>query len=200
MGRVITWFSRYPNVYPFQSCYYKATTVSVLPVVEWWHAFGSTHYQCPRGKWPLVLSWTCWWVQKDHWSWSCLDLHWILNNIENNAFWLSHRLFDHSMEGFKNWEFMTIHCWGERATGDWILEVYDTPSQLRNFKTPGRNSLFYHLVYSAETSDGIYFGLEGFCIYISTSSFLMWSYSWSICTYSSSQYYHLRGNDWRLKE
>eukprot|EP00069_Balaena_mysticetus_P005998 bmy_18361T0 len=41
------------------------------------------------------------------------------------------------MEGFKNWEFMTIHCWGERAAGDWILEVYDTPSQLRNFKTPG---------------------------------------------------------------
>ncbi|OWK01268.1 hypothetical protein Celaphus_00018380 [Cervus elaphus hippelaphus] len=48
------------------------------------------------------------------------------------------RLFDHSMEGFKNWEFMTIHCWGERAAGDWILEVYDTPSQLRNFKTPGK--------------------------------------------------------------
>uniref|UniRef100_A0A667I0B0 Proprotein convertase subtilisin/kexin type 5 n=1 Tax=Lynx canadensis TaxID=61383 RepID=A0A667I0B0_LYNCA len=58
---------------------------------------------------------------------------------------LANRLFDHSMEGFKNWEFMTIHCWGERATGDWILEVYDTPSQLRNFKTPGRNSLFYNL-------------------------------------------------------
>lgn len=51
---------------------------------------------------------------------------------------LANRLFDHSMEGFKNWEFMTIHCWGERATGDWILEVYDTPSQLRNFKTPGK--------------------------------------------------------------
>ncbi|KAL0607079.1 Proprotein convertase subtilisin/kexin type 5 [Plecturocebus cupreus] len=47
-------------------------------------------------------------------------------------------LFDHSMEGFKNWEFMTIHCWGERAAGDWVLEVYDTPSQLRNFKTPGK--------------------------------------------------------------
>ncbi|XP_055469807.1 proprotein convertase subtilisin/kexin type 5 isoform X3 [Psammomys obesus] len=51
---------------------------------------------------------------------------------------LANRLFDHSMEGFKNWEFMTIHCWGERAAGDWILEVYDTPSQLRNFKTPGK--------------------------------------------------------------
>uniref|UniRef100_A0A8C6F9P2 Proprotein convertase subtilisin/kexin type 5 n=1 Tax=Monodon monoceros TaxID=40151 RepID=A0A8C6F9P2_MONMO len=51
---------------------------------------------------------------------------------------LEAKLFDHSMEGFKNWEFMTIHCWGERAAGDWILEVYDTPSQLRNFKTPGK--------------------------------------------------------------
>ena len=45
------------------------------------------------------------------------------------------------MEGFKNWEFMTIHCWGERAAGDWVLEVYDTPSQLRNFKTPGEKSV-----------------------------------------------------------
>ncbi|XP_062985426.1 proprotein convertase subtilisin/kexin type 5 isoform X2 [Elgaria multicarinata webbii] len=51
---------------------------------------------------------------------------------------LANRLFDHSMEGFKNWEFMTTHCWGEKATGDWILEIYDTPSQLRNVKTPGK--------------------------------------------------------------
>ena len=68
---------------------------------------------------------------------------------------------------------MTIHCWGERATGDWILEVYDTPSQLRNFKTPGKNSLFYHLVYSAETNDGMYFGLEVFLhLYINIILFL----------------------------
>ncbi|XP_053558467.1 proprotein convertase subtilisin/kexin type 5 isoform X2 [Bombina bombina] len=51
---------------------------------------------------------------------------------------LANRLFDHSMEGFKNWEFMTTHCWGEKASGDWILEIHDTPSQLRNFKTPGK--------------------------------------------------------------
>ncbi|KAG9486782.1 proprotein convertase subtilisin/kexin type 5 isoform X1 [Eleutherodactylus coqui] len=51
---------------------------------------------------------------------------------------LANRLFDHSMEGFKNWEFMTTHCWGEKTSGDWILEIYDTPSQLRNFKTPGK--------------------------------------------------------------
>uniref|UniRef100_A0AAR2J930 P/Homo B domain-containing protein n=1 Tax=Pygocentrus nattereri TaxID=42514 RepID=A0AAR2J930_PYGNA len=51
---------------------------------------------------------------------------------------LANRLFDHSMEGFKNWEFMTTHCWGEKAAGDWILEIYDTPSQLRSQKTPGK--------------------------------------------------------------
>ncbi|XP_078423427.1 proprotein convertase subtilisin/kexin type 5b isoform X2 [Cetorhinus maximus] len=51
---------------------------------------------------------------------------------------LSNRLFDHSMEGFKSWEFMTTHCWGEKAAGDWVLEIRDSPSQLRNFKTPGK--------------------------------------------------------------
>ncbi|MED6277809.1 hypothetical protein CHARACLAT_017269 [Characodon lateralis] len=42
------------------------------------------------------------------------------------------------MEGFKNWEFMTTHCWGEKAAGDWILEIYDSPSQLRSQKVPGK--------------------------------------------------------------
>ncbi|KAK2508957.1 hypothetical protein MC885_008879 [Smutsia gigantea] len=74
---------------------------------------------------------------------------------------LANRLFDHSMEGFKNWEFMTIHCWGERAIGDWILEVYDTPSQLRNFKTP---------VYCAEKKMMEYI-LAKECLYINTILF-----------------------------
>uniref|UniRef100_A0A8C9V0U4 Proprotein convertase subtilisin/kexin type 5b n=1 Tax=Scleropages formosus TaxID=113540 RepID=A0A8C9V0U4_SCLFO len=51
---------------------------------------------------------------------------------------LANRLFDHSMEGFKNWEFMTTHCWGEKASGDWILEIYDSPFQLRSQKVPGK--------------------------------------------------------------
>lgn len=51
------------------------------------------------------------------------------------------RLFDHSMEGFKNWEFMTTHCWGEKAAGDWVLEIYDSPSQLRSQKVPGMRLL-----------------------------------------------------------
>lgn len=52
------------------------------------------------------------------------------------------RLFDHSMEGFKNWEFMTTHCWGEKAAGDWVLEIYDSPSQLRSQKVPGTRRWF----------------------------------------------------------
>lgn len=52
------------------------------------------------------------------------------------------RLFDHSMEGFKNWEFMTTHCWGEKAAGDWVLEIYDSPSQLRSQKVPGRTTVW----------------------------------------------------------
>ncbi|XP_028824606.1 proprotein convertase subtilisin/kexin type 5-like isoform X1 [Denticeps clupeoides] len=51
---------------------------------------------------------------------------------------LANRLFDHSMEGFKNWEFMTTHCWGEKAAGDWVLEIHDSPSQLRSQKAPGK--------------------------------------------------------------
>ncbi|XP_063311099.1 proprotein convertase subtilisin/kexin type 5 isoform X1 [Pelobates fuscus] len=64
---------------------------------------------------------------------------------------LANRLFDHSMEGFKNWEFMTTHCWGEKASGDWILEIYDTPSQLRNFKTPGKLKEWSLVLYGTST-------------------------------------------------
>ncbi|KAM9366639.1 proprotein convertase subtilisin/kexin type 6 [Symphorus nematophorus] len=45
---------------------------------------------------------------------------------------LAKRLFDSSNEGFRNWEFMTVHFWGERAEGTWTLEIIDSPSKLRN--------------------------------------------------------------------
>ncbi|XP_077200877.1 proprotein convertase subtilisin/kexin type 5 isoform X2 [Paroedura picta] len=64
---------------------------------------------------------------------------------------LANRLFDHSMEGFKNWDFMTTHCWGEKAAGDWILEIYDTPSQLRNVKTPGKLKEWSLVLYGTST-------------------------------------------------
>ncbi|XP_019113283.1 proprotein convertase subtilisin/kexin type 6 isoform X4 [Larimichthys crocea] len=45
---------------------------------------------------------------------------------------LAKRLFDSSNEGFRNWEFMTVHFWGEKAEGTWTLEIIDSPSKLRN--------------------------------------------------------------------
>ncbi|KAL7838269.1 hypothetical protein AOLI_G00266730 [Acnodon oligacanthus] len=45
---------------------------------------------------------------------------------------------DHSTEGFVKWEFMTTHCWGEKAAGDWILEIRDTPSPRRNTRLQGK--------------------------------------------------------------
>lgn len=36
---------------------------------------------------------------------------------------LGRRPRDMSPEGFNNWAFMTTHCWGERASGLWRLEV-----------------------------------------------------------------------------
>ncbi|XP_067430805.1 proprotein convertase subtilisin/kexin type 5 [Thunnus thynnus] len=45
---------------------------------------------------------------------------------------LANRPLDDSTEGFQNWEFMTTHCWGEQAAGEWALKIQDTPSQKRN--------------------------------------------------------------------
>ncbi|KAM8895396.1 proprotein convertase subtilisin/kexin type 6 isoform 2-T2 [Spinachia spinachia] len=45
---------------------------------------------------------------------------------------LAQRLFDSSNEGFRNWEFMTVHFWGERSQGLWTLEIIDSPSKLRD--------------------------------------------------------------------
>ncbi|KAK2853403.1 hypothetical protein Q5P01_006064 [Channa striata] len=45
---------------------------------------------------------------------------------------LAKRLYDSSNEGFRNWEFMTVHFWGERAEGTWTLEIIDSPSKPRN--------------------------------------------------------------------
>ncbi|KAM4528249.1 proprotein convertase subtilisin/kexin type 5 [Odontesthes bonariensis] len=45
---------------------------------------------------------------------------------------LAKRPLDNSTEGFQNWEFMTTHCWGELAAGEWTLKIKDTPSQKRD--------------------------------------------------------------------
>ncbi|XP_053768658.1 proprotein convertase subtilisin/kexin type 6 isoform X2 [Desmodus rotundus] len=51
---------------------------------------------------------------------------------------LAKRLLDHSNEGFSNWEFMTVHCWGEKAEGEWTLEIQDMPSQVRHPEKQGK--------------------------------------------------------------
>ncbi|KAJ8402031.1 hypothetical protein AAFF_G00372660 [Aldrovandia affinis] len=51
---------------------------------------------------------------------------------------LSNRPFDHSADGFKSWEFMTTHCWGEKAAGDWTLEIHDSPPQLSSQRVAGK--------------------------------------------------------------
>ena len=38
---------------------------------------------------------------------------------------LAKRVRDMSPEGFNAWAFMTTHCWGETAIGNWKLEVYN---------------------------------------------------------------------------
>ncbi|XP_028921939.1 proprotein convertase subtilisin/kexin type 6 isoform X2 [Ornithorhynchus anatinus] len=51
---------------------------------------------------------------------------------------LARRSLDISNEGFTNWEFMTVHCWGEKAEGEWTLEIHDMPSQARNPEKQGK--------------------------------------------------------------
>ncbi|CAL8379606.1 unnamed protein product [Arctogadus glacialis] len=51
---------------------------------------------------------------------------------------LARRANDNSNEGFRNWEFMTVHCWGERAEGNWTLEIRDVPSARRNLEVLGK--------------------------------------------------------------
>ncbi|XP_030045612.1 proprotein convertase subtilisin/kexin type 6 [Microcaecilia unicolor] len=51
---------------------------------------------------------------------------------------LARRTYDHSSEGYKNWEFMTVHCWGEKAEGEWTLEIHDNSSHLRNPEMQGK--------------------------------------------------------------
>ncbi|XP_057675882.1 proprotein convertase subtilisin/kexin type 5-like [Corythoichthys intestinalis] len=44
---------------------------------------------------------------------------------------LDKRPHDNSTEGFHQWEFMTTHCWGEQAAGEWTLNIRDSPSERR---------------------------------------------------------------------
>lgn len=42
---------------------------------------------------------------------------------------LAERERDMSSNGFRNWDFMSVHTWGEDPTGTWTLKITDTVSQ-----------------------------------------------------------------------
>ncbi|XP_077478698.1 proprotein convertase subtilisin/kexin type 5 [Stigmatopora argus] len=50
---------------------------------------------------------------------------------------LDKRPYDNSTEGFHQWEFMTTHCWGEQASGEWTLNIRDSPSEGRENSPTG---------------------------------------------------------------
>ncbi|KAM9307095.1 proprotein convertase subtilisin/kexin type 5 [Pholidichthys leucotaenia] len=60
---------------------------------------------------------------------------------------LANRPHDSSAEGFENWEFMTAHCWGEKAAGEWTLKIQDTPSQMRDAAKLGRLKKWSLVIY-----------------------------------------------------
>nr|XP_033785085.1 neuroendocrine convertase 1 [Geotrypetes seraphini] len=85
------------------------------------------------------------------------DLHITLTSPSGTtAILLSERAKDTSLRGFKNWDFMSVHTWGENPTGTWVLQITDvggrpenegqivnwklilhgTPTQLEHMKQP----------------------------------------------------------------
>ncbi|XP_075267339.1 neuroendocrine convertase 1 [Opisthocomus hoazin] len=45
---------------------------------------------------------------------------------------LAERERDKSPNGFKNWDFMSVHTWGENPTGTWVLRITDESRRIQN--------------------------------------------------------------------
>ncbi|NXW38247.1 NEC1 convertase, partial [Phaetusa simplex] len=45
---------------------------------------------------------------------------------------LAERERDKSPNGFKNWDFMSVHTWGENPTGTWVLRITDVSRRMQN--------------------------------------------------------------------
>lgn len=45
--------------------------------------------------------------------------------LDTETMLLSVRPLDSSVKGFKNWNFMSVHNWGERPDGVWKLKIRD---------------------------------------------------------------------------
>lgn len=57
---------------------------------------------------------------------------------------LAERERDTSPNGFKNWDFMSVHTWGENPVGTWALKITDMVS-INKTTTKKQSSFFKHL-------------------------------------------------------
>ncbi|XP_053330669.1 neuroendocrine convertase 1 isoform X2 [Spea bombifrons] len=61
------------------------------------------------------------------------DLHITLTSPSGTStVLLTERERDTSPNGFKNWDFMSVHTWGEDPTGTWTLKITDISGRLQN--------------------------------------------------------------------
>ncbi|NXA31971.1 NEC1 convertase, partial [Eudromia elegans] len=61
------------------------------------------------------------------------DLHVTLESPSGTStVLLAERERDKSPNGFKNWDFMSVHTWGENPTGTWVLKITDVSRRIQN--------------------------------------------------------------------
>ncbi|KAI4827175.1 hypothetical protein KUCAC02_030593 [Chaenocephalus aceratus] len=61
------------------------------------------------------------------------DLHITLTSpAGTSTVLLAERERDTSANGFRNWDFMSVHTWGEDPTGTWTLKITDTSGRMQN--------------------------------------------------------------------
>ncbi|XP_047439598.1 neuroendocrine convertase 1 [Mugil cephalus] len=61
------------------------------------------------------------------------DLHITLTSpAGTSTVLLAERERDTSSNGFRNWDFMSVHTWGEDPTGTWTLKITDTSGRMEN--------------------------------------------------------------------
>lgn len=53
---------------------------------------------------------------------------WSCTHTGTSTVLLAERERDKSPNGFKNWDFMSVHTWGENPAGTWILRITDMVS------------------------------------------------------------------------
>nr|XP_020864703.1 neuroendocrine convertase 1 isoform X2 [Phascolarctos cinereus] len=73
------------------------------------------------------------------------DLHVTLTSAAGTStVLLAERERDTSPNGFKNWDFMSVHTWGENPVGTWALRITDmdqaTPESLHESSQPSKSS------------------------------------------------------------